>query len=225
MIERIIKEIHNDPVKRNVYNLLCSQVKVILNPTRWSDLALSNASMTQLRTTDRITTNKIRITTGHRHLVPCKISKRVLGDVTYAMIQSDCAIRAKRTHYAGNWVIARRGSRYDVILGFFDCSLSSSNVEAMVKHSHLCRVMNPEDTYFMSGTFVVGLDDINDQAFSVIVNMRSGSWALAKMYLRAIGKLDATAYPDEVVDADAASFATPRVLKVLSETLRAVRRQ
>ena len=96
-------------------------------------------------------------------------------------------------------------------------------VERLVKHMNLCRyakeLASPSLRYVASGSFAVGTDGPGDGAPELVVNARSGSWALAKAYLYAIGRLDGA--DASGIDGDIAAFAAPKVRAVVARALRA----
>ena len=105
---------------------------------------------------------------------------------------------------------------------------SDLRVERLVKHMNLCRYardMHARDMdarkepakdvrvrYMVSGSFVIGTNGPRDRTPEIIVNVRSGSWALAKTYLYSIGFLSQS---HSNIDEQMAAFARPKVTEVI----------
>ncbi len=166
---------------------------------------------------------------------PCEPSARTAGSYTLAQVRGNARLSGKAHKFFGNWVVMRRVGAPEAALpahvtvcGFYDCGSEGTGsgaprVERLVKHMNLCRyakeLASPSLRYVASGSFAVGTDGPGDGAPELVVNARSGSWALAKAYLYAIGRLDGE--DASGIDGDIAAFAAPKVRAVVARALRA----
>lgn len=189
----------------------------------------------------------------HAPRVPatCPLDKRVLDGHTYRQILRSPALTRRALKWAGSWVVfVRRGAvgrggkgkegkkegkpKYVASCGFYDCG-GGSDVDRLVKHMNLC-VEHANNRghggghdygYMCSGTFVAAADRIplgkDDSDPAVLVNLRSGSWAMAKVLLRLAGR-----FPSDLTDAELddrmAAFAERHVRPVVVYAMRQFRR-
>lgn len=235
VVRRIEALVRSDSAAAVVYDAACSHGRLALTPAAFPFSTLSDAAMRTLTRAGGVGGNRIFDSTSaetpsamRRPPPPtCKLSLRTLGRATLAEVRdawgADRRPDPSATH-VGNWAIMVRKGRSDkpkylTVCGFFDCNRHRTRglgPEKLVKHMNLCtfaRSREPTDyAYLFTGTFVV--DRSTPTRPRILVNTRSGTWAMAKYVLAlTIGDLGRD------VDAAVTRFAAPRVRAVVREAL------
>lgn len=201
-------------------------------------------SLTGLRIFDSTTVRALA--PGHPVPHACKVRKSIAGATTAAAAKADPAFRAKLASssglgasYVGNWALLVRrvdaprmsaSPTHLAVVGFMDCGGGREGPrprtllgpERLVKHMNLCtyarRRHGERYHYLFTGAFAAAVDRPGDPEPRVIVNARSGSWALAKKLMTYYGHIR----PDESdaeVDAAVVAFATPFVSDIVQRVL------
>lgn len=220
----------------SLYNRVCSSTRALFKLGNLPEATFTQAAVNELLANDRIFSDysgrRATKTDGKPVPKPCTVNAQTLGTSTIAEVRGLPALVAKAHHHAGNWVLMRRqgvpsddARAYVTICGFFNCGRQRSvepRVERLVKHMNLCRYAIEKEEglrYLTSGTFVVGSDGPADHRPELLVNARSGSWAMAKALLRISGT--STEAELEKMDGQVVRLAKARVRHVV---LRAVLR-
>ena len=208
----------SDSYTARLYDRACSQLRFVVDPT----LVARASALEELGGVRIFSSDDRREDVGRRVPPPtCPLTKGTLGRWTMAQVRSErpSLLGAERT-YVGNWAILVRrpgqtGPKYVTVCGFYEGgarkgfgSGSRRKHERLVKHVHLCtyaRNRRADYAYLFTGTFVAGAS--GTKGFDVLVNARSGTWALAKHVLT----LGGVEYDDGGLDAAATAFAAPRV--------------
>ena len=215
-----------------LYDAVCSQYRLMVSPKLYPYLAFTEAAKREMAERAggiRIFTSrddvKARVTAISSIPRPatCKLDAASLGRTTLAQVPPDIAV-CDRT-YAGNWaILVRRGeghssrNRYLTVCGFFECGAGKKahglGRERFVKHVNLCEYgrtldSSAEFVYLFSGTFVAGAG--RGHVPRVLVNARSGTWAMAKRLL-----LGNTMSIDEAaLDLAVVELARPKVARIV----------
>ena len=244
-VRHIDRVVARGDLSSTLYNQVCTGTKALLAPANIGDATFTRAAVDLVLASQRIhssdggakgrSSSSSSSSSSDDPPCSCKATRRTLGAHTAAEVRRTPRLLAKRQLFAGNWVILRRpratsaphrDPRYVTVVGFYDCCARRSGappvrIERFVKHMNLCRFARERSDslmYMASGSFVVGTDGPRDAAPELLVNMRSGSWAMAKTFLYVAGLLD-SAQSDEV-DAQLAAFARPRVAAVARAALK-----
>lgn len=236
-IERVVKE---SSFASDVYDAACSHLRILLSPGSFKFSTITQSALQQLAGLGgmRIFSDAPESRGGDRggrEVTPCAPSRRTIGRSTMEQIRRSAAdrwmLKADRA-YVGNWaVMVRRGAgsasqpRYLTVCGFFECDGRKTHglgPERLVKHMNLCTYaresFGSDYMYLCTGTFVAGIKE-PDGKVRVLVNARSGTWAMAKRFLAISGDIPADDAEDAALDADAVRFAAPRVTRILRRLL------
>ena len=222
------------------YRLACSRVKGAFSIENFHNSTVSDAAVAELMALRgyRIFDSFQPPAPPHRPTPrPCPATEEFVGGFTYSQVMRTPAMASKPLAWAGNWVLfvsAAHPARFAAVCGFFDCA----DRQTLVKHMNLCTVQKmcervavdptppqPQFMYMCSGTFVVtsdgkkGKKGKKERHAAVIVNVRSGSWAIAKSLLRVAAAVPLT-LSDEGLDDTVARFAKRHVRPVLLRALR-----
>ena len=233
-MRRVDQLVSEGGLSASLYNRICSSTKALLKPDNLIDATFTQAAVDELLANDRIFSDyggkRASRTDAKPVPQPCAMTVRTLGTSTLADVRrkESAALAAKAHHHAGNWVVMRRpgvpkddARAYVTLCGFYDCRRPSAKapgarIERLVKHMNLCRYATEKDEtlrYLTSGTFVAGCDGPADRKPEVLVNARSGSWAMAKAFLRASGTT--TDAELDKIDDQVVRFASAKVRRVV----------
>lgn len=225
LVRRVQSLVLSDAIGSRMYNAACSQVRFVIKPTHLTSMsALEAIGGTRIFSSED----------GVRALAappPCRLTVETLGNATMAEVSASrvhrSLLKKAIATYVGNWAVmvrrkgASSGPKYVTVCGFFqdgsDGAEAIGGHERLVKHVHLCtyaRLRHPDHVYLFTGTFVAGVS--SGGRCDVLVNARSGTWALAKRILAASGAGISTG---DDLDAEVTRFAEPMVTKVVKRAL------
>lgn len=212
----LIRKIKNLTVSKSasglLYNSACSQIKAITLEN------FKTATFTEGSIKKLLDLNNVRIfDTLHKvknlkTISKCALTKAVVGKYSALQAKKQNLNKVKDT-YAGNWAMfinkKKTGPKYMTVCGFFDCARDDS--ENLVKHMNLCKYTSEKYkgsySYLFSGTFILADN-------KCIINVRSGSWAIAKILLRTLNIIKGSDKDDEI-DAIVTEFAETHIKKIL----------
>ena len=228
------------PVAR-LYDSVCSHARVLVSPKLIPYATLSAAALGSLDRAGglrifssdddaRGETSVRRATVAASTPPTCPLTLRTLGRTTRdQVLQRPVFFDCQRT-YAGNWAILVRRStatpavapKYLTVCGFFECfGRNRFDTERLVKHVNLCTYARMRHrsayAYLFTGTFVAGAS--RGRRTEVLVNTRSGTWALAKHLLAAdtASIFEHSRYDD--IDSAVATFARPKVSAIVRNAI------
>lgn len=236
-MRRVDRLVSDGGIVATLFNQVCSSAKALLSPANLADVTFSEEAVAQLMANERIFSD---IGVGGRRSrkvsriddkpvpQPCAITARTVGTATLGEYRRDESLAAKQRQHAGNWVVMRRPGvsdpdrAYVTVCGFYDCKSRSpdARIERLVKHMNLCRYATERDDslrYLASGTFVLGTDGPEDRMPALLVNARSGSWAMAKVLLQSSGTLSEADLAR--LDGQVSRFVRSRVKKLVTEAV------
>jgi hypothetical protein len=228
------------PVGR-LYDSVCSHARILVSPKLIPYATLSAAALGSLDRAGGLrifSSDDARGGTGSGRATAasppptCPLTLRTLGRATREQVmQRPVFFDCQRT-YAGNWAILVRRStvtpavapKYLTVCGFFECfGRNRFDTERLVKHVNLCTYARMRHrsayAYLFTGTFVAGAS--RGRRTQVLVNTRSGTWALAKHLLVAdtASIFEPARYDD--MDSAVASFARPKVSAIVRHAIHA----
>ena len=240
MIRRRLEELARSgtPLAR-VYDNVCSHLRMALSPLSFPYSTLSASAMQALagiggkRIFSSVNSEEGK-KTARKPPPMCRLDKKTLGRATLEQARATLRLRADDdgvATYAGNWVIMVRrhdrrsaGPKHVTVCGFFECDgrrTRGIGRERLVKHMNLCtyaRARHGADyAYLFSGSFAAAAT-ATSRRLDVMVNARSGTWAMAKRIVALEGSLELPD-DDDVLDAVVTAFAAPRVRAVVVRAL------